>query len=575
MERTWFKKATDRLGEFRGRGGIGPDPFAAVFAERRKGYDLFATQLSDAEIESLRPYIFNYIELPASASASAVRAPNLIAGEWRMAAKQVSMTSPGDRRITLADVPDSGPGEVEAALGCAHDYWRSLAWAEDTVAYRKHVMKNFSRMLNYYYEDCLREIRVQIPKTRLEADKDFWEAKRAADHLEGSAERAMLGNLFPSMIEGHSYWKSSHLPAGVAAIFTPMNFIYGIPVIHLVGAYLMGCPFIFKGHPFAAITNTTLMRMFLAAGADPRSVQKIEGFGKGVESLVNDRRVAVVSVTGSDATAERMQHLRGVRPVRFEGGGCNWSYVDDGFNDEELNRIALRLTYSKLGFSSHKCTSLHGVAGSAQTLSKLLPMISREMDEWKIANPTALPATETKIVGPCMVHKAKTAEDIQAAAERAGATVFRRGGRASGSAYADHAEVIKPMILSGVTPEMTVHVDWDGKGEKAVNLMTTELFMPILVAAEMKSADDFIRFCLLTNPHDLAVSVWSRSDRLLSKTRRTLAGMVKENDGTDSALEWEEFGASGVGTSGNMGVGDPEATFAIYARRQKGRHIVF
>ena len=29
--------------------------------------------------------------------------------------------------------------------------------------------------------------------------------------------------------------------------------------------------------------------------------------------------------------------------------------------------------------------------------------------------------------------------------------------------------------------------------------------------------------------------------------------MLKENDGTDSALEWEEFGASGVGESGNTG----------------------
>ena len=575
MEKPWFKKAVGQIGDFRKRGGTGPDPLAGVFEERRKDYDLFAQQLSDAEIEQLRGYIFNYEKLPGSPADTPVRAPNLIAGEWRMGAKQARMPSPGDRRITLAEIPDSGPEDVQAAVSYAFDYWQSLKWADDTVAYRKHVIKNFSRMLNYYYEDCLREIRVQIPKTRLEADKDFWEAKRAADHLEGSAERAMLGNLFPAMIEGHSYWKSSHLPAGVAAIFTPMNFIYGIPIIHLVGAYLMGCPFIFKGHPLAAIANTTMIRMLIAAGADPRAVQKLEGFGKGVESLVSDKRIAVVSVTGSDATAERMQHLRGVRPVRFEGGGCNWSYVGDDYNDEDLRKIAVRLTYSKLGFSTHKCTSLHGVAASTQTLSKLLPMISREMDEWKIANPVSAGPAETKIVGPCMVHKAKTAEDIQEGAARAGATVFRRGGRVTGNDYADHAEVIKPIILSGVKPGMTVTVDWDGKGEKAVDLMTTEFFMPILVAAEMKSFDDFVRFCMVTNPHDLAVSVWSRSDLLLSKARKTLGGMLKENDGTDSALEWEEFGASGVGTSGNMGVGDPEATFAIYARRQKGRHIVF
>jgi hypothetical protein len=51
--------------------------------------------------------------------------------------------------------------------------------------------------------------------------------------------------------------------------------------------------------------------------------------------------------------------------------------------------------------------------------------------------------------------------------------------------------------------------------------------------------------------------------------------MLKENDGTDSALEWEEFGASTIGESGNMGVGEVLATISIYARRQKGRHFVF
>lgn len=575
MSKTWFEKALGYVEEFNKNGNLGADPFARVFDERRKSYSLFSTQMTDAEIASLRSYIFNYSKLPAAPSDQPVKAPNLIAGEWRMAAKQARMTSPGDRRIVLSEMPDSTKEEVDAALAYAYDHWKSLKWADDTLAYRKHVVKNFSRMMNFYYEDIIREIRVQIPKTRLEADKDFWEGKRAADHMEGSAERAMLGEMMPTMLEGHTYWKNKNLPAGVSAIFTPMNFIYGIPVIQFIGAYLVGAPFVFKGHPFSAIANTTMMRMLMAAGADPHSVQKIEGFGKGIETLVSDERVAVVSVTGSDETAAHMQRLRGVRPVRFEGGGSNWAFVDEGFSDDDLKKIAIRLVYSKLGFSSHKCTGLHGIAASPSVMSKLLPMLAREMDEWKVMNPTDTPDDVTKVVGPCMVHKAKTAADIQDQAVKAGAIVFRKGGRVSGNDYADHAEVINPIILSGVKPHMTVTVDWDGKGDKVVNLMTTEFFMPILVTSEMQSFDDFIRFSLAVNPHDLAVSIWSRSDKNLSKARKILAGMVKENDGTDSALEWEEFGASGIGTSGNMGVGDPESTFAIYSRRQKGRHIVF
>ena len=573
--RPWLKKAYDLVQQFNKNGAIGLDPMAAVYEERRKDYSLFSTQMTDAEIEALRRYIFSYDRLPSSAHDAPVPVTNFIAGAWRPAAQAVTMYSPGDRRIALMTVPDSQASDVDASLKYANDFWQSLKWADETLAYRKHVIKNLSRMLNYFYEDCLSEIRTQIPKTRLEADKDFWEAKRAADHLEGSAERAMMGHTIPQMIEGHTYWKNSNVAAGVSAIFCPMNFIYGIPMIHLVGCYLTGSPLIYKGHPFAAITNTTMVRMFLAAGADPRSIQKIEGFGKGVESLVNDPRVAVVSVTGSDATAERMQSLRGVRPVRFEGGGCNWAFIDEGFTDDDLQKIAIRLAYSKLGFSSHKCTTLHGIAASQSTLSKVMAYVSREMDEWRLENPTNIPASETKIVGPCMVHRAQTASAIQEAASRAGATIFRKGGKVTSGEYAEHAEVTAPIILTNVKPGMKITVDWDGKGEKTFDPTITEFFMPILLGMECKSLDEFLSFSLFHNNHDLAVSIWSRSDKNLQKGRRVLGGMLKENDGTDSALEWEEFGASGVGTSGNMGVGDPEATFAIYSRRQKGRHIVF
>ena len=98
--------------------------------------------------------------------------------------------------------------------------------------------------------------------------------------------------------------------------------------------------------------------------------------------------------------------------------------------------------------------------------------------------------------------------------------------------------------------------------------------MPILVTMEVASFDDFLRFCIDVNPHDLATSLWCRDDAKLWRARRTLGGMLKENDGTDSALEWEEFGASGVGESGNTGVGDATTTIAMFCRRQKGRHFV-
>src|SRR5262249_19633277 len=172
-----------------------------------------------------------------------------------------------DRRVSLMEVPASTDEDVDRAVAAADRTWKSLSWAEDVFTYRKTVLKNFSRMMDYFSEDCLREIRQQIPKTRLEAQRAWWGPRGAGAPRGGSPERALRGETPPPMLPGHSYWRNPWVPAGVSVIISPMNFIWGIPGIHLVGAYLAGVPFIYKGHPYAAISNTTMIRMMLAAGA--------------------------------------------------------------------------------------------------------------------------------------------------------------------------------------------------------------------------------------------------------------------------------------------------------------------
>ncbi len=567
-----IERLREAIATFNANGQLGEDPVAKFYAERRGAYSLFSRGLNPAELEALKEYVFPWRTLPQKPGDAPVRVHNLVNGVWTAPStgRYATLQSHFDRRVALVDVPDSGAQDVEGVLSAADGAWKSLAWADETLAYRKWVIKNFSRLLDHYSEECLHEIRQQVPKTYLEAQKDFYEAKRAADHLEGNAETGMRGELVPQMVPGQTYWRDAFLPAGVAVLVTPMNFIWGIPGIQIIGAYLSGCPFIYKGHPFSAITNTTIIRMLIAAGADPRFVHKLEGFGKGISSLVGDHRVAVVSVTGSSETAKTISDQRGLFRTRFEGGGCNWSYVDDGYSDAEIQKIAERLTYAKLGFSSHKCTSLHGVCARRETLDRLEKAIVAEMDRWESRDPRG---EGTKVLGPVIVHKAQTCLDIVTAVEKAGGKVLRRNARAPG-AWGEHAEAVTPGFVE-VPRDLQVTVDWDGKGDKTFRVTTTEFFMPVLVAQEVADFEDFIRFSMFVNPHDLATSVWTRDDRKLQRGRKILGGMLKENDGTDSALEWEEFGASTIGDSGNMGVGEIQATLSIFCRKQKGRHLIF
>src|SRR5690242_6685730 len=129
-----------QIRDFNERGQVGPDPLAARYADRRAGYSLFARPLSEADIEALRPYLFCYAEKripvrPSDRQRVAVR--NFIAGEWRPpgSGEHATMTSPADRRVQLFDVPASGKQDVEAALSAGFGAWKSLAWAEEGLAY--------------------------------------------------------------------------------------------------------------------------------------------------------------------------------------------------------------------------------------------------------------------------------------------------------------------------------------------------------------------------------------------------------------------------------------------------------
>ena len=59
-------KLKEQIHRFLEQGGVGVDPFAEIWRERRAAWSLFAKNLSDQEIELLRPYIFPYKHLPES-----------------------------------------------------------------------------------------------------------------------------------------------------------------------------------------------------------------------------------------------------------------------------------------------------------------------------------------------------------------------------------------------------------------------------------------------------------------------------------------------------------------------------
>src|SRR6185503_12386114 len=122
----------------------GKDPIAALYPARRASYSLFSKGLSDADCEALRPYLFGR---PIPRKQGDGRAPvaclNLVDGEWRRPAsgELVPMKSLADRRVTIMELARTQEADVKHALDRASAFWTSLEWANEGLAYRKHVVK--------------------------------------------------------------------------------------------------------------------------------------------------------------------------------------------------------------------------------------------------------------------------------------------------------------------------------------------------------------------------------------------------------------------------------------------------
>ena len=382
----------------------------------------------------------------------------------------------------------------------------------------------------------------------------------------------MRGEIVPTMIAGQTYWKNAFMPAGVCTVITPMNFIYGIPGIQIAACYLSGSPLIFKGHPFSAITSTTLVKMLVAAGADPRAVYKLEGFGGDIAPLVADPRVAVVSVTGSAETAKAIQAKRGVRPVRFEGGGCNWSWVDDGFTDDELRKIAVRLAYSKLGLGSHKCTTLHGIAG-ARRHARSPRADGRGRDEDLEVGRSALRgARRDEDCEPAHGAQGETVSSIQ---ERARGR--RREGAPGGTRHRRRLRrsrrMAAPVLIGRVTPETRVAVDWDGT-DREIALATTEFFMPILVTMEVPGIEAFVRFCLEETPRSRRRACGAATTRSSRSRGRRSAACSRRTTAPTARSSGRSSAPAASARAATRGWATPRPRSPCSAGGQKGRHFV-
>ena len=344
----------------------------------------------------------------------------------------------------VATVPRAGADDVEAAITASHATW--LAWRSVPAPVRGFVVKRLGELLTEH-QDCLADlVGIEAGKIRSEALGEVQEMIDVCDLAVGLS-RQLEGRTMPSERPGHRLMETWH-PLGVVGIISAFNFPAAVWAWNAALALVCGDTVVWKpseATPLVAIAATALLERAAAERGAPAGLgQVVVADAAGAAPLVDDRRVAVLSATGSTRMGAQVAPRVAARFGRaiLELGGNNAAVVAPSADLD----LALRgIVFAAAGTAGQRCTTLRRLIVHEDVVDDLVERIATVYRTLSVGDPFA----EGTLVGPLL--NGASFEAMQAAlaeAVAAGGEVVAGGERvdvgADGAYYARPALVRMP-----------------------------------------------------------------------------------------------------------------------------------
>jgi acyl-CoA reductase-like NAD-dependent aldehyde dehydrogenase len=239
--------------------------------------------------------------------------------------------------------------QIDAALDLARgafEDWRRTPWAR-----RAELMNGVARELRAAADEIAhtvtREMGKPITEALAEVEKCAWAAEHYAEHGDGFLAPEPIDTGDDRRVAVHKR------PLGVVLAIMPWNY-------PLWQAMRAAAPIVSAGNTFVLkhASNVTgcalwLERIFERAGAAPGVFKTIVVSGRKASELIGDRRIAGVTLTGSDAAGVSVGEAAGraIKPVVLELGGSDPFIVLHDANLEKAVEVAVTARFQNTGQS--------------------------------------------------------------------------------------------------------------------------------------------------------------------------------------------------------------------------------
>ena len=479
-------------------------------------------------------------------------------GDWVGSGPLLDAFSPGDGS-KIASVQQVTEAEFDEIVERAHAAF--LTWRTVPAPKRGEVVRQLGNALREKKEDLGALVTLEMGKIIAEGEGEVQEMIDICDFAVGLS-RQLYGLTMQSERQDHHMREQWH-PLGVVAVISAFNFPVAVWAWNSALAAVCGDSTLWKPAsktPLTAIAVTKIAAEVCRANdVDPAIFSLVVGKGSTVgDRLLHDRRIPLVSATGSCEVGRRVAEVVGGRLAGtiLELGGNNAIVVTPNAN---MDLVLPAILFGAVGTAGQRCTSTRRIIVHASMKDELLGRLIPAYESIRIGDPL----DRDTVMGPVVNTQAVT--DVEKAMEQvvdAGGKILYGGERLEGEDYPGG------LYITPCVAEAENH--WE--------LVQEETFAPILYiitygnanSSPSQAVDEIEEAIAIHNgvPQGLSSSIFTENFReaeTFLSHRGSDCGIANVNIGTSGAEIGGAFGGE-KDTGGGREAGSD--AWKTYMRRQ-------
>ncbi|HWX23056.1 MAG TPA: aldehyde dehydrogenase family protein [Candidatus Binatia bacterium] len=473
--------------------------------------------------------------------------PGAFGGEWIGSGRPLQSISPIDGRV-LATVRTATPEEYERVVCAAQAAFQK--WQATPAPKRGELIRQLGNALREAKPDLGRLVTLEAGKILAEGEGEVQEMIDICDFAVGLS-RQLYGLTIASERPQHRMLEQWH-PLGVAGIITAFNFPVAVWSWNSALAAVCGDATVWKPSsqtPLTAIATIRIAeRICCANGVDPALFSLVIGDGATIgERLINDRRLPLISATGSTRMGRHVGEVVARRLARslLELGGNNAIIVAPS---ADLDLATRAILFGAVGTAGQRCTTTRRILVHESLRQKVTRRLLESYEQVKIGSPLE----RGTLMGPLINTQAVA--DMQAALaviRKQGGDILYGGEPLDGPKFRGGCYV-RPCLVAAPPGLKIVH---------------EETFAPILYLTAYRTLDEALAWHNEV-PQGLSSAIFTNdlreAEQFLS-SRGSDCGIANVNIGTSGAEIGGAFGGEKETGGGRESGSD---SWKTYMRRQ-------